>query len=247
MVAADTSRSKAYLQAMIRNDLLPNHVLVLRSSAGRSLPGQLSGVGSLRPSVPVADADECWSEASFDLTEPLTATLEKAAIPTEVIACDDINRPDVVEIVQQRPEAVMVYSGYGGVLLRREILSTGKRFLHVHGGYLPDYKGSTTNYYSLIVENALGASSLFLSAEIDSGPVLQRRKFPPPADRLAIDHIYDSAARAKVLIDTLQSYVANGEWRFEVPENIGGETYYIVHPVLKHIAVLAGDHPDRCE
>jgi methionyl-tRNA formyltransferase len=108
----------------------------------------------------------------------------------------------------------------------------------VHGGYLPDYKGSTTNYYSLIVENTLGASAIFLSEEIDSGPVLLRREFPPPANRQAIDHIYDSGARAKVLVETLKNYMKCGGWEFELPANIGGETYYIIHPVLKHIAIL---------
>ena len=42
-------------------------------------------------------------------------------------------------------------------------LNIEKKFLHVHGGYLPDYKGSTTNYYSLINENTIGASAIFLT------------------------------------------------------------------------------------
>jgi methionyl-tRNA formyltransferase len=29
-----------------------------------------------------------------------------------------------------------------------------------------------------------------------------------------------------------------GGWEFELPANAGGETYYIIHPVLKHIAIL---------
>jgi hypothetical protein len=51
-------------------------------------------------------------------------------------------------------------------------------------------------------------------------------------------HIYDSGARAKVLVETLQNYLKNGGWKFDLPANIGGETYYIIHPVLKHIAIL---------
>jgi methionyl-tRNA formyltransferase len=85
-----------------------------------------------------------------------------------------------------------------------------------------------------------------LNEEIDSGPVLLRRKFPPPANRQAIDHIYDSAARAKVLIQTLQDYVKSGSWHFEFPVNAGGETYYIIHPVLKHIAILENDRRLQC-
>ena len=153
----------------------------------------------------------------------------------------------MVESIHQRSESTFIYSGFGGVLLRKNILSTGKYFLHVHGGYLPDYKGSTTNYYSLIVENTLGASSIFMNEEIDSGPVLRRQKFPPPLNGKKIDHIYDSGARAKVLVDTLRNYVNFGRWEFELPANTGGETYYIIHPVLKHIAILDESQSKLCE
>ena len=55
------------------------------------------------------------------------------------------------------------------VLLKEKILDTGKKFLHIHGGYLPDYKGSTTNYYSLINENTIGASAIFLTLLMYNG------------------------------------------------------------------------------
>ena len=68
--------------------------------------------------------------------------------------------------------------------------------------------------------------------------MLIRKTFPPPPDRLQIDHIYDSAARAKVLIETLKVYNNSGE--FQCKENFDeGETYFIIHPILKHIAILA--------
>ena len=111
----------------------------------------------------------------------------------------------------------------------------------MHGGYLPDYKGSTTNYYSLMNENLMGASSLFLNKEIDCGAVLLRRKFPPPEDRSEIDHIYDSEIRSKVLIETIKSYVEFGLFKFQLKNNIGGETFYIVHPVIKHLAMMKGE------
>jgi methionyl-tRNA formyltransferase len=238
MVAADTSRSRAYLQALARNELLPNYVLLLEHASDKPLPGQLGKSQSNRISESVAEDDECWSEAHFDAAQPIKVLLDELGIFYEVSTSTDINDPSVIEAIRRRAETIFIYSGFGGALLRKAVLSLGKNFLHVHGGYLPDYKGSTTNYYSLIVENTLGASAIFLSEEIDSGPVLLRRKFPPPANRQAIDHIYDSGARARVLIETLQNYLRCGEWEFELADNTGGETYYIIHPVLKHIAIL---------
>jgi methionyl-tRNA formyltransferase len=238
MVAADTSRSRAYLQALVRNELLPNYVLVLANISEQTLPGQLKVSRDDLVDTQIVEPDECWSEAHFDPTEPILDSLETASIAYEVSTNNDINDSSVVERISQRREPVFIYSGFGGVLLKDNILNTGKLFLHVHGGYLPDYKGSTTNYYSLIVENTLGASSLFLEKEIDSGPVLFRQKFSPPKDVLSIDHVYDSAARAKVLVETLRDYARNKKWKFEIEKNTGGEIYYIIHPVLKHIAIL---------
>lgn len=238
MIAGDTSRSRAYLQALVRNDLLPNYVLVLENASDQPLPGQLSTPTSNQGAERTGEADECWSDVHFNPSLPIKTLMDKFGIPFGISTSKDINDSTVVDAIRQRAESVVIYSGFGGVLLRKEVLSTGKHFLHVHGGYLPDYKGSTTNYYSLIVENTLGASSIFLSQEIDCGPVLLRRKFPPPENRQSIDHIYDSGARAKVLVETLRDYLKCGGWKFTLQANTGGETYYIIHPVLKHIAIL---------
>jgi methionyl-tRNA formyltransferase len=178
-------------------------------------------------------------EVSFDLSIPIRATLEAERIPHLVAPCADINDPALVRILKSREEAVFIYSGFGGVILRKEVLSIGKNFLHVHGGFLPAFKGSTTNYFSLLVEDSIGASAIFMNEAIDCGPVLLRRRFSPPLDRTQIDHVVDAAARAQVLVETLQNYVEGGEWNVELPDNLGGDTYYIIHPVLKHIAMLA--------
>ncbi len=238
MVAGDTSRSRAYLQALVRNSLLPNYVLILENITDTPLPGQLDISSSNLEINQLFETEDCWSEIDFDPGLPIKNLLDELGVFYETATSKDINDISVVHTLRHRPESVFIYSGFGGVLLREDVLSIGKQFLHVHGGYLPDYKGSTTNYFSLIVENTIGASAIFMSKEIDCGPVLSRRRFPPPLNRQSIDHIYDSAARAKVLVETLQSYVTNGNWKFEFADNIGGETYYIIHPVLKHISIL---------
>jgi len=241
MVAADTSRSRVYIQALVWQKMLPSFVLVLGNSHGKDRPGQLSGQQTTTYSSCHSEVDEFWNEANIELSKPIQQTLDENDIPHFVSATSDINDPSVIEAVSARPEPIFIYSGFGGVLLGSGILGAGKHFLHVHGGYLPDFKGSTTNYYSLISENSLGASAIFLTEKIDSGPVLLRRKFSPPTDRTEIDHKYDSAARAKVLVELLQKNLKTGRWEFEDTDNDGGETYYIIHPVLKHLAILGSD------
>lgn len=238
MVAADTSRSRAYIQALIRNHLLPSFVLILGNKVSTVLPGQINSSDFVNNNQDVEISHDCWSEAIINLLEPIQVTLEKSSIEFEQLKTSNIHDPVVIKTIHDRSESTFIYSGYGGVILRKELFLTGKKFLHVHGGYLPDYKGSTTNYYSLIIDDSIGASSLFLDEDIDSGPMLRRKKFPPPEDRAQIDHIYDSAARAKVLIETLQEYKNSGE--FQCKEDLEkGETYFIIHPILKHIAILS--------
>lgn len=234
LVAANTSRTRAYIAALERNSLLPAWTLLLDDGSQEKVPGQFDDVPTLVESD--FDDGDCWSESDFDPTAPLEPWFERLGLDYVLSGSRDINSPSVVKLIAQSSPPVLIYSGYGGALLRDQILSCGKKFLHIHGGYLPDYKGSTTNYFSLLAENSLGASALFLSAEIDSGPILYRRRFPAPADRSMIDHRFDAAARARVLIDLLRGYHSTGKWHLQ--DNLGGTTYYIIHPVLKHLAIL---------
>jgi len=217
MVAADTTRTIYYIKELIKSKLLPNYVLLLLNSNNELLPGQ----------------KEVKTE------NELITLLRGASVKFDIAPNSNINSDELIRIIENRSEKVFIFSGYGGVLLKEEILDTGKKFLHIHGGYLPDYKGSTTNYYSLIDENTIGASAIFLTKEIDCGPILLRKKFSPPKDRAEIDHNSDSEVRAKVLIECLQNYVNASGWKYELENNYGGETFYIIHPVLKHLAILS--------
>ena len=232
MVAGDTARSRVYLQAMEQEDLLPTQVLLMVPPKAGTLPGQQSRT------EPRVEFVEGWE---IDLARPVEDLLKKTDTEYETVFSTDINSADVALGVQNLDPSVLIYSGFGGGILRKNVLNLGKRFLHVHGGYLPEYRGSTTSYYSLLGHGNCGASSIFLSEEIDAGPVLLRREFKAPLDRTRIDYLYDSIFRSKVLIETLRTYAARGQWEILHEISGEGETYYIIHPVLKHIAILGED------
>lgn len=217
MVASDTTRSKIYIKQLIKHKLIPKYILLLLNNKKNLLYGQ----------------------SDKQKIAELPQLLNKENIKYDIAPNDNINSTEVIETISKRPESVFIFSGFGGVLLNDNILNIGKKFLHVHGGYLPHYKGSTTNYYSLIEENKIGASSIFLTKKIDSGPILIRKKFSAPKNRKEIDHIFDSEARSKVLIETLKQKINYGHWSFDTKSNRGGETYYIIHPILKHLSIVA--------
>ena len=151
---------------------------------------------------------------------------------------DDINDNCVIECLRNRPEEVFIYSGFGGVLLKKKLLGVEKKFLHAHGGYLPTYKGSTTQYYSILKENKIAASTLFLEEIIDSGPVLMRRKFNVPSNKVELDYFVDPIVRSIVLAETIKEYTRRMQWNAIKINEQNTTTYFIIHPVLKHIAIL---------
>lgn len=234
LLLADTSRSRAYMAALERHALRPSWVMLLDDDSQATMPGQFVGQTAQYERAP----DPRWPEAHFDPKAPLRPWLDRLGWPTICTNSRDINNPQVVEAIDLGAPQVLVYSGYGGALLRAPVLQTGRSFLHVHGGYLPDFKGSTTNYYSLLADNSFGASAILLTADIDGGPIIQRHRLPPPPVREQIDHVFDSAARAQVLVSVLKDWQRTGTWHFESVDNKGGNTYYVIHPVLKHLAIL---------
>jgi len=132
-LAAPTFRSRAYAQAMSASAILPAAVLFL--------PGD----------------DPVWrgpDEVSLDLVgdghvsvfhpaETAWETLGPLVADRRTLADADVNNPDIVAVIADAPGDTIVYSGLGGVILGKALLGCGKRFLHIHGGYAPRYRGST--------------------------------------------------------------------------------------------------------
>ena len=99
------------------------------------------------------------------------------------------------------------------------------------------YRGSTTAYYSYLNEQKFGATAIILSEGIDEGKIIFQKEFGMPSSKVDIDYIFEPWMRSEVLIDALR--VLNSDnciFREQDKEN--AETYFIIHPVLKHIALL---------
>ena len=64
------------------------------------------------------------------------------------------------------------------------------------------------------------------------------RHYPPPPGGFDVDYKYDRAIRADLLVEVLRSYGAEGALS-PIPNTGPGRTYYVIHPVLKHIALLS--------
>lgn len=221
LILTDTSRSKVYLAMLEMYNLLPNYIIYLRERK--------------RSKIKVRKINNSKNiNINFDFSEKL----KELPLEYEIINTKDIHNKYVIKTLKNRKEKVFIYSGYGGVILKKHILAIGKKFLHVHGGYIPNYKGSTTNYYSIIEKNKMGASAIFLNEKIDSGPIIDRKIFSPPKKKYEIDYFYDSYLRGLVLVNLLKKFKRTQKIKSKKISQKNYKNYFIIHPVLKHIALL---------
>jgi len=232
MLLANNVRSTAYLQALIKNNLFPSIIIFLSNEEK----------ASIRDTLPEFIKTKKIISKYFDPIQNITDLADSYNIRYKILKIDDINSVELVSELEKLNEKYFIYSGPGGQILKRNILSIGKEFLHVHPGKLPGYRGSTTIYYSIIDKDMCYASSFFLRENIDTGPLIKEKEFPKPENGEIIDFIYDPFIRSSLLIDVINEYIEN-DYKFPMKQQpIDDEgNYYIIHPVLKHIAILACD------
>lgn len=219
MLCISNNRTQFYLNALVKDGFYPAFLIILENQSKEVLPGQRTS----------------------DLEVTFIQNVRKLKIPYRVVPTSDVNSTIVVDAVQTRPESYFIYSGPGGVILRKNLLDTGKQFLHVHPGRLPMFRGSTTLYYHILTEGRCAASALFLKEKIDTGPVLAVKEYPLPTRGTDLDYVYDPQIRAELLSETINNYLKDGHFTMLSQDIEKGETYFIIHPVLRHIAQLYCD------
>lgn len=229
-LAADTMRSRAYAQAMAARGWRLKASLIVRAPLRQ--PGQ-ADAGGIRS----AAMDGIFVP---DLSVPLPQSCAALCDGVDAVDAGSINAPEVAAwLTAQRPKLV-VYSGFGGELVKDHILDAGGHLLHMHSGWLPDYRGSTTLYYSYLAEGRCGVSAILLDRSIDTGAIVGRRHYPPPPPGIDVDYLYDAAIRGNLLTFVLQHWADHGRLPEAIPQDHSeGNTYYIIHPLLKHIALDA--------
>jgi len=225
VLCAPTARSQAYLQALLVENLTPKHVLVYGCAQAEEASKKTHANQSLIPFFP-----------NFYVS--VQQTIEEAGWSVDYIKSRDLNSDILNFHLLDVSPLLTVFSGIAGQIVPPRILLSAGKLLHIHSGWLPDYKGSTTLYYSLLHEKRCAATALLLTEEIDGGPVLARKHYRAPSRWDDIDYSYDCTIRADLLVSVLKEYVKQQE----LPQPIeigGGEMYYVIHPLLKHLSILS--------
>jgi len=235
MLLINNNRSKAYLQNLIKNSFFPTKIIVLDD-------GNVTLVEHTENDKLISkDTNQKFIRESLDLgiefdeKEHILKTIQNYNIDYVIVDNLDINSKDVIKEVKNITDEYIIYSGPGGTILRKEILSLGKKFIHVHPGWLPKFRGSTTIYYSMLFENKVGASVILFKEGIDEGPILYKQEYKIEEKGIDFDYVLDPIVRTKTLIDFFKHNSINPIKQNDDEEN---SIFYIVHPFIKHASII---------
>jgi len=227
LLAAQTARSQTYIQVMAAFGLLPESVILM-------------GEAGVAASVEKASLNS-WNDILLPhLDESVSATCKRAGVDLFLVAENDVNAEATHQAICAAAPDIVIYSGMGGQIVSERTLALGPKFLHMHSGWLPEYRGSTTLYYSLLEGGLPGVSAIVLDREIDTGPVVARRQYPRPPAGMDLDRVYDAAIRADLMVRVLLNYKKSGSLPVIEHQNpCQGTPYYVIHPILKHLSILS--------
>jgi len=227
IIASDTARTKAYIQMMCKEGFLPGACIVYTDD--------------IKKMQEEADKyiDSETESTFFTLEAPVLYTIKKYNINFSIVENRDINSDEMQKAIYGLEQKYIIYSGYGGSILKAHLFNLGKKYIHVHAGVLPCYRGSTTAYYSIIQENNIGATAIFLSEGIDEGEIITSEVFERPAKGTNIDTLYEPYLRSLVLKKAIELYLEQGIFKSVKQSSNDAQTYYIIHPVLKHLALMS--------
>ncbi len=231
LLCGRTVRSSVYVQALANANIVPDAVLVYGAGGG-----QIQSARQLRGVV----VDGLFTP---DPCRELVDCLDALDWPYQLCPAQSLSDPALLMMLEALSPDLVVYSGCAGQLVPAELLHCYS-VLHVHSGWLPDYRGSTTLYYQIMEQRCCAASALLLDERIDTGPNLARKHYPLPPPGTDVDYLYDNMIRADLLVSVLAQWRAGGPWN-RISQQIDSPPYFIIHPLLKHLALLAIDKQGR--
>ncbi|PTX42616.1 methionyl-tRNA formyltransferase [Christiangramia gaetbulicola] len=150
----------------------------------------------------------------------------------------DVNSQSVVERVKSISPDLIIFSGYGGQILRKNHFDLDLPYVHMHPGDIPLERGSTTIYYSILNRQSCTVTAFLMNEKIDAGNIITKSHFPAPTGGVNIDQYYDNIIRANCLIDAITALSKKNEIT-PFPSHDNSLEYYVIHPILKNIGILS--------
>ena len=220
IILTPDNRSKAYLSKIISNNIVLDEIIFMNDNR----------------KVTSFTKDELTEsiKCNFNLSNNFKDILIKNNMVFKEFNFVNINHPELILYLKNSSIDYFIFSGGG--ILKRDILTCGPKFIHIHPGMVPEYRGSTCFYYSLINQNNSGVTAFVMDENLDTGKIVYQKIFNKPNHQY-LDSVYDPHIRSETLVDILKLNLLNIE-DFKNQDKYSGNTYFIIHPVLNHISIL---------
>lgn len=228
LVCSLSIRSDFYVIGLVKNNIPINKVIILDDKENKNK--KFSKKIFLK-----FNNFEIKKKKNFDLIN----YLKEKQIRFEVINCKTINNQKVYsKIKSMTNEKYFIVSLFPGDIIKKNFFKLKKYFFHAHAGYLPYYRGSTTNYYSHLDEKGLGVSVIMLNEYIDRGKIIFRFKTKYFKSIKNYDGCLDSFLRVYALCLSMKRFFKIKKLKKINNNYKKGHDYYIIHPVLKNLSIL---------
>ena len=149
-----------------------------------------------------------------------------------IVKSKSINSQKISKKILMSNNYDFLYSGYPGEIIRNSEILKKKRIFHCHPGKIPKYRGSTTIYYSLILENNIHCTLFRMTKKVDYGQIFLIKSFSIPKNLRKIENSFDHSIRAQTLI----SFCKKKNIKPLIKKDMGSY-YYIAHPVIRNLVI----------
>lgn len=219
IILTPDNRSKAYIQKLLNHKIILDKIIFMNDKRKEENYTDQIISNSLK--------------SGFNISIPVSRTLVDNKLQFKEFDFVDINHHDLIKYIKNSSIDFFLFTGGG--ILKKEILEAGPKFIHFHPGLVPYYRGSTCFYYSIINDDNCGVTAFVMDEKLDTGDIVIQKTFPKP-NHVFVDEIYDAYIRSETLIEVLEKNLLTKNHKKQ--NKTKGETYFIIHPILKHIAIL---------
>lgn len=149
---------------------------------------------------------------------------------------NNINANYICDKLEVKSKNLNIISTYPGEIVNNMLLLR-KKLLHCHPGNLPNFKGSTTIYYSILKKKKICVTIFLMSSSIDCGQIVYKKFFDNPKNFTDLEKNFDDEIRAFTLVEFLKS---KKKYEIKYARDVW-HPYYIAHPIIRHLVLKKDD------
>lgn len=160
--------------------------------------------------------------------------IKKKKLDKILIFCKtkSVDSSNINKNLNRAKSEINIISTYPGEIVKNSSLLK-KNLVHFHAGDLPEFKGSSTIYFTILQKKKICVTVFLMNKYIDKGKILYKKYFNYPKNLLSIEKSFDDKIRAQTLIAFLK--FKNNYKYSKIKDRY--LPYYIAHPIIRNMVI----------